>query len=115
MQVGYNKSTNQFVVIKKFLANSEDDYKIERDIYRHLKSHSCGDLSLDLLHSDDSRNLLVIERGICDLKTFAELRCDPTHPDGPLTPFELIIVMEYVATAMKRLSEIGVSLCDTKE
>ncbi len=49
---------------------------------------------------DDKKNILVIERGICDLKTFAELSRDTEHPDGPLTAMEIILVMEYIANAM---------------
>jgi hypothetical protein len=57
-----------------------------------------------------------MERGICDLQTFAELRREADHPDGPLTAAEVLLVMEYVATAMQRLwTKAKLSLCDIKE
>jgi hypothetical protein len=47
------------------------DYRRERDTYKHLKESSCRDLVLDLLEYDDKNQMLVMERGICDLQTFA--------------------------------------------
>ena len=53
-----------------------------------------------------------MERGICDLKTFADLR--RTSGD-PLDIAEIFMIMNYAATAMEKLAEIGLSLCDLKE
>ncbi len=36
-------------------------------MYKYLKQNGCGDLVLDLLEYDDYKNILVMERGICDL------------------------------------------------
>ena len=43
-------------------------------MYKHIKQCGCGDLFLDLLENDDDKNILVMERGMCDLKTFVQLR-----------------------------------------
>jgi hypothetical protein len=43
-------------------------------MYKHLKHCGCGDLVLGLLENDDDKNVLVMERGMCDLKRLAELR-----------------------------------------
>jgi hypothetical protein len=57
-----------------------------------------------------------MERGVCDLKTFAELRRESKHPDGLLTAHEVLLVMEYTATAMQKLwANAKVCLCDLKE
>jgi hypothetical protein len=58
------------VVIKHFF-KCNADYKRERDMYKHLKESTCRDLILDLLEYDDESKILVMERGICDLQTFA--------------------------------------------
>ncbi len=58
------------VVIKHFHKYTTD-YKRERDTYKHLKESSCRDLILDLLEYDNDSQILVMERGICDLQTFA--------------------------------------------
>jgi hypothetical protein len=59
---------------------------------------------------------LVMERGICDLQTFTKLRQQASHSDGPLTAAEVLLIMEYVATAMQRLwGDAKLCLCDTKE
>ncbi len=69
-------------------------------MYKHLKSSGCDDLVLGLLEHDDDKNILVMERGMCDLKTFAELRREAGNLDGPITEIEVLFVMEYVAKAM---------------
>jgi hypothetical protein len=58
------------VVIKHFHKHTTD-YKRERDTYKYLKESSCRDLVLDLLEYDNDSQILVMERGICDLQTFA--------------------------------------------
>ncbi len=55
----------------------------------------CGDLVLELLEFDDVNKILVMERGTCDLKTFAELHPESKHPDGLLTALEVLLIMEY--------------------
>jgi hypothetical protein len=85
-------------------------------MYKHLTQNGCSDLVQKLLEFDDESKILVLERGICDLKTFAELRREEDDSDGPLTAFEVLLVMEYVAMAMQKLSiNASMSLCDTKE
>ncbi len=54
------------VVIKHF-HKCAADYKRERDTYKHLKESSCRDLILDVLEYDNNSQVLVMERGICDL------------------------------------------------
>ncbi len=117
MRVGFNQRTKQMLVMKHFLTDEANfDYQRERDMYKYLKKIDCGDLVLNLLEHDDQNKILVIERGICDLQNFAELRRKADNPDGPLTAAEILFVMEYVASAMQRLWEMGrVCLCDTKE
>jgi hypothetical protein len=44
-------------------------------MYNHVKQSGCGDLFLGLLEYDDEKNILVMERGRCDLKTFSQQRC----------------------------------------
>jgi hypothetical protein len=99
VRVGFNQKTKQVLAIKHFLT-SKADYKRERDMYKHLTQNGCSDLVLKLLEFDDENKILVMERGICDLKTFAELRREADHQDGPLTALEVILVMEYAAAAM---------------
>jgi hypothetical protein len=41
-----------------------------------------------------------MERGRCDLKTFAQLRREKGNIDGPITASEVLLIMEYVANAM---------------
>jgi hypothetical protein len=41
-----------------------------------------------------------MERGVCDLQTFSQLRREASNSDGPLTAAEVLLVMEYVARAM---------------
>ncbi len=36
-------------------------------MYNHVKQSGCGDLFLGLLEYDDEKNILVMERGRCDL------------------------------------------------
>ncbi len=85
-------------------------------MYKHLKKCGCGDLFLGLLENDDDKNILVMERGMCDLKTFVQLRREKGNIDGPITAREVFLIMEYVANAMQRLwKEVGLCLCDTKE
>jgi hypothetical protein len=36
-------------------------------MYKHLKQCGCGELVLGLLENDDDKNILVMERGMCDL------------------------------------------------
>jgi hypothetical protein len=43
-------------------------------MYKQVKHSGCGDLFLGLLEYDDEKNILVMERGMCDLKTFVQLR-----------------------------------------
>jgi hypothetical protein len=43
-------------------------------MYKHLNQCGCGNLVLGLLENDDDKNILVMERGMCDLKTFVQLR-----------------------------------------
>jgi hypothetical protein len=85
-------------------------------MYIHVKQSGCGDLFLGLLEYDDEKNIIVIERGRCDLKTFVQLRREEGNIDGPITASEVLIIMEYVANAMQRLwNQAGLCLCDTKE
>jgi hypothetical protein len=57
-----------------------------------------------------------MERGMCDLKTFVQLRREEGNIDGPITAMEVFLIMEYVAQAMQRLwREAGLCLGDTKE
>jgi hypothetical protein len=69
-------------------------------MYKYLKKCSCGDLVLGLLENDDDKNILVMERGICDLKKFVQLRREEGNIDGPITAMEVFLIMEYVANAM---------------
>jgi hypothetical protein len=62
------------LVIKRFTDKNKAVYQRERDMYRHLNQFFCGDLVLGLLKDDDDKNILVMERGVCDLKKFIELR-----------------------------------------
>jgi hypothetical protein len=85
-------------------------------MYKHVNKCGCGDLVLGLLENDDDKNILVMERGMCDLKTFVQLRCEEGNIDGPITAMEIFLIMEYVANDMQRLcNEAGLCLCDTKE
>ncbi len=85
-------------------------------MYKYINKRGCGDLFLGLLENDDDKNILVMERGMCDLKTFAQLRHEEGNIDGPITAAEVVLIMEYVANAMQRLwNEAGMCLCDTKE
>jgi hypothetical protein len=85
-------------------------------MYKHVNQCGCGDLVLSLLEYDDDQNILVMERGMCDLKTFVQLRREEANIDGPITAMEVFLIMEYVANAMKRLwKEAELCLCDTKE
>jgi hypothetical protein len=85
-------------------------------MYKYLKQSGCGDLVLGLLENDDNKNILVMERGMCDLKTFVQLRREEGNIDGPITAMEIFLIMEYVANAMQRLWNVaGLCLCDTKE
>ncbi len=85
-------------------------------MYNHVKQSGCGDLFLDLLEYDDEKNILVMERGRCDLKTFVELRREKGNVDGPITASEVLLIMDYVTNAMQRLwKDAGLCLCDTKE
>jgi hypothetical protein len=85
-------------------------------MYNHVKQSGCGDLFLGLLEYDDEKNILVMERGRCDLKTFVELRREKGNIDGQITASEVLLIMDYVANAMQRLwNEAGLCLCDTKE
>ena len=103
------------LVIKHFL-NGFADYRRERDMYIHLKKSACDDLVLNLLEQDDEFKILVMERGICDLRTFAELRREQDNPDGPLSAGEILLVLEYIANAMHRLwTHAKLCLCDMKE
>ncbi len=43
-------------------------------MYKYIKQCDCGNLFLGLLENDDDKNILVMERGMCDLKTFVQLR-----------------------------------------
>jgi hypothetical protein len=36
-------------------------------MYKQVKHSGCGDLFLGLLEYDDEKNILVMERGRCDL------------------------------------------------
>ncbi len=99
VRVGFNQKTKQVLAIKHFLT-SKGDYKRERDMYKHLAQNECSDLILKLLESDDENKILVMERGICDLKTFAELRRETGHQDGPITALEILLIMDYVAITM---------------
>jgi hypothetical protein len=104
------------LVIKRFSIEHKTDYIRELGMYKHLKQCGCGDLVLGLLENDDDKNILVMERGMCDLKTFVQLRCEEANMDGPITVMEIFLIMEYVANAMQRLwKEAGLCLCDTKE
>ncbi len=104
------------LVIKRFKEQDKTDYQRERDMYNHVKQSGCGDLFLGLLEYDDEKNILVMERGMCDLKTFVQLRREKGNIDGPITASEVLLVMEYVANAMQRLwKDAGLCLCDTKE
>jgi hypothetical protein len=86
------------LVIKRFSDKHKTDYQRERDMYKHLKQCGCGDLVLGLLENDDDdENILVMERGMCDLKTFVELRRKEGNTDGPITAVEVFLIMEYVA------------------
>ncbi len=62
------------LVIKRFSDSHKSAYQRERDMYDHLKQCDCGDLVLGLLEHDDDKNILVMERGMCDLETFVQLR-----------------------------------------
>jgi hypothetical protein len=62
------------LVIKRFSEKNKTTYQRERDMYKHLRKCGCGDLVLGLLENDDDKNILVMERGMCDLKRFAGLR-----------------------------------------
>jgi hypothetical protein len=85
-------------------------------MYNHVKQSGCGDLFLGLLEYDDEKNILVMERGRCDLKTFVELRREKGNVDGPITASEVLLIMDYVTNAMQRLwKDAGLCLCDTKE
>jgi hypothetical protein len=85
-------------------------------MYKYINKRGCGDLFLGLLENDDNNNILVMERGMCDLKTFVQLRQEEGNIDGPITAIEIFLIMDYVANAMQRLwSEAGLCLCDTKE
>jgi hypothetical protein len=85
-------------------------------MYKHLKQCGCDDLVLGLIENDDDRNILVMERGMCDLKKFVQLRNEEGNIDGPITVIEVFLIIEYVANAMQRLwREAGLCLCDTKE
>jgi hypothetical protein len=66
-------------------------------MYKHLKQCGCDDLVLGLLENYDDKNILVMERGMCDLKTFAQLRHEEGNIDGPITAMEVFLIMEYVA------------------
>ena len=90
----------------------EPDYKHEKAMYEYLQHHGCADLTLSLIDSDDQELILVFDRGVCDLRQFAEIRRDS---GDPLDLEEIFLIAEYLATAMQRLGEIGVSLCDLKE
>ncbi len=68
--MGYNTTTGQMLAIKKF--KNKNSYQRERDIYKHIKKSSCSDLILNLLEYDDDKLILVMERGMCDLRKFAE-------------------------------------------
>ncbi len=104
------------LVVKKFDKIHKRDYQRERDMYMYIKRTDCGDLFLNLIKNGDDKNILIMERGICDLKKFAELRREADNTDGPITPLEIIVIMEYVAEAMHRLwRDAGVCLCDNKE
>jgi hypothetical protein len=59
------------MVVIKYFHKCTADYKRERDTYKLLKKSSCCDLVLDLLEYDNENQILVMERGICDLQTFA--------------------------------------------
>jgi hypothetical protein len=85
-------------------------------MYKHIRQCGCGDLVLGLIKNDDDKNILVMERGMCDLKTFVHLRREEGNIDGPITAMEVFLIMEYVTNAMQRLwREAGLCLCDTKE
>jgi hypothetical protein len=86
-------------------------------MYKHLKQCSFGDLFLGLLkNDDDDKTILVMERGMCDLKTFVQLLRDEGNIDGPITAREIFLIMEYVANAMQSLwKEARLCLCDTNE
>jgi hypothetical protein len=62
------------LVLKRFKEQDKIGYQRERDMYNYVKQSGCGDLFLGLLEYDDEKNILVMERGMCDLKTFVELR-----------------------------------------
>ncbi len=85
------------LVIKRFSDKHKTDYQRERDMYNHLKQCGCGDLVLGLLKHDDNKNILVMERGMCDLKKFVQLRREEGNVDGPITAMEVFLIMEYVA------------------
>ncbi len=72
-------------------------------MYKHLKKCGCDNLFLSLLENDYDKNILVMERGMCDLKTFVQLRREEENIDGPITAMEIFLIMEYVANAMQRL------------
>jgi hypothetical protein len=92
------------LVIKHFLNSEADaDYRRERDMYRYLQQSGCGNLFLSLMECDDKNKILVMERGVCDLKTFAKLRRELDNRDGPLTTAELLLIVQYIANAMQRL------------
>jgi hypothetical protein len=67
---------------------------------------------MKLIESDDENNILIIQRGICDLGDFIEIR---RKSGDPLDINEIFMVMLYVVESMNKLNSIGVSLCDTKE
>ncbi len=81
------------LVIKRFNDKHKADYQRERNIYHYIQHSSCSDLVLGLLEHDDEKKILVMERGMCDLKTFAQLRREAENSDGPITAMEVLIVM----------------------
>ncbi len=69
-------------------------------MYKHVQQNGCGDLFLDLLEYDDEKKILVMERGMCNLKEFAQLRRMEGNPDGPINAKEVMLIIEYISNAM---------------
>ena len=72
VQIGYIQSKKQMVAIKRM--NRKDEYEFEKAAYVYLASNNLAGLSMRLIDSDDKNQLLIIERGGCDLDTFVRLR-----------------------------------------
>jgi hypothetical protein len=41
-----------------------------------------------------------MERGMCNLKEFAQLRRMEGNPDGPINAKEVMLIIEYISNAM---------------